>query len=716
MPNDRDDSNVHYLSEKRTRGRALRRFRALERSLRQRLGTIVAETLDGADDALFERAEQTRLGADQNLYFTAMRELRIARPRVVENFQQLLSERFTEVLTSDAGNARRRPGKDELALMDEAAMEESVAVETLVRRVRGGNAERLAEITRELDILVAERTVQETSNPIDPLALAECFNAALASSAEDLRVRLILLKLFEQKLSAELPRLYRQVALHLARARGAAAHTERTEEPPEAAPQVPPRTDEDGDATVSMELLRRLLAVGSHGGADTGSAAAVYPPQAVLQALASLQQQTGHGAQGPTAVSPAGLRERVLNTLSDGSPSRPGTLSPDAQTAIDVVAMLFDVILDDPRLAPPIKVLISRLQIPVVRAALVDARVFQQRSHPARQLISRIARSAAGWLPGEDYERDPFYQQVSACIDRVLDAPRAEAPDFEAALSAFTEQQRADSARARAAEQRTVGRIEAQDRLDKARTAVNTAIVTTFSGRELPGAARTLVHEHWSRVLLITHLREGPDSGLWTRRVDLLGQLLTSLEPANDPNEREARLRLLPGLLQELHSGIHAVGLADERARGLVQALEPLHLAALAGAQQAPAAAPDAPPQTPYPGSRQSAGAGQPPESAPLRAAWDRLANAPVGTWLERYQEDGSAHRVKLAARLGNGHRLLFVDRSGFRAGEETLEDLARELVAGSAHLLQEGDLFDQALATVVSRLKARAQDTDHEP
>jgi len=715
MPNGQDDNNVHYLNEKRTRGRALRRFQALERSLSRRLGAIVAETLDGIDDALFERAEQTRLGGDQELYFTAMRELRMARPQIVEAYGRHLKQRFSAVLSSDGTDAARRPTKEDLTLMDEAAMEESVAVETLVRRIRGQNADVLAEITRELDALVAERTVKESTNPIDPLALAECFTAALVPGAHDLRVRLILLKLFEQKLGARLPRLYAQVAMSLVRARGGKPEPPPTDDASDT--EVIPERETHADATVSFALLRHLLGFsppsGAGGGAGAGAPGPVYPPQVVLQALASLQPQGGDAANTGTPLTPEELRERVLHALAARDSATQGkTLPADAQTAIDVVAMLFDVILDDPRLAPPIKVLIARLQIPVVRAALADSKVFQQRSHPARRLISGIAQAAAGWLPSGDYERDRFYQGVNECVGRVVDAPRADAGDFEAALTAFAELERSETARVQAAEQRTVGKIEAQERLDRARAAVNAAIVDTFAGRELPAPARGLVNEHWSRVLLITHLREGPESALWSGRVDVLRRLLVSLEPASGTEERRERLQLLPPLLRELSEGLQAVGLAEERVRGLIYELEPLHLAALSGAQRAPVTAEVSPeqPQTRSPGGADdtdAAPAGA--EPAGLQEARERLAAAPIGTWFERFDGEGFPYRAKLAARLDDGNRLIFVDRSGFRAGDETLDDVAGELLHGHARVLNDSDLFDEALAKVVSRLKARA-------
>ena len=61
---------------------------------------------------------------------------------------------------------------------------------------------------------------------------------------------------------------------------------------------------------------------------------------------------------------------------------------------VNFVGMLFDYILNDRNLAIPMKALIGRLQLPIVRLAIIDRSFFGKSGHPARQLLNEL--SSAG--------------------------------------------------------------------------------------------------------------------------------------------------------------------------------------------------------------------------------------------------------------------------------------------------------------------------------
>ena len=73
-----------------------------------------------------------------------------------------------------------------------------------------------------------------------------------------------------------------------------------------------------------------------------------------------------------------------LNNLNSAGQSRPiADLDGDV---IDMVGMIFDFILDDNTLPNTVKALIGRLQIPIVKVAILEKGFFANKSHPARGL------------------------------------------------------------------------------------------------------------------------------------------------------------------------------------------------------------------------------------------------------------------------------------------------------------------------------------------
>ena len=72
------------------------------------------------------------------------------------------------------------------------------------------------------------------------------------------------------------------------------------------------------------------------------------------------------------------------------------------EDVINLVSMLFEFILDDRTLPDSLKALIGRLQIPMLKVAVLDKTFFSRGSHPARRLLNEIASAALGWVDQED--------------------------------------------------------------------------------------------------------------------------------------------------------------------------------------------------------------------------------------------------------------------------------------------------------------------------
>ena len=64
---------------------------------------------------------------------------------------------------------------------------------------------------------------------------------------------------------------------------------------------------------------------------------------------------------------------------------------------LDIVAMLFDFIFDDAHVPLAIKALLSRLQIPVLKVAMLNPGFFADRQHPTRRFLGGIAGVAIRW-------------------------------------------------------------------------------------------------------------------------------------------------------------------------------------------------------------------------------------------------------------------------------------------------------------------------------
>jgi hypothetical protein len=88
------------------------------------------------------------------------------------------------------------------------------------------------------------------------------------------------------------------------------------------------------------------------------------------------------------------------------------------EDVINLIAMLFDCILGDRTLPHSLRTLIGRMQIPVLKAALLDKGLFGRSSHPARRLLNDIATAAMG--ASDDGQREAVYLRLEHVVQHLL--------------------------------------------------------------------------------------------------------------------------------------------------------------------------------------------------------------------------------------------------------------------------------------------------------
>jgi hypothetical protein len=174
---------------------------------------------------------------------------------------------------------------------------------------------------------------------------------------------------------------------------------------------------------------------------------------------------------------------------------------------LDIVAELFDLIFGDQSVADGIKVLVARLQTPVLKVAMLNQQFFADRNHPARRFLDSISGIAIRW--GKVVNAgDPFYHKLSELVDRIQHTYDGDIAVFEAANEELTgflaereeieaEQARllAEAVRAREEEMR----IQREEQL-LAQKAADQRLARFFTP-DIPPEIEQFLHTYWRDVL-----------------------------------------------------------------------------------------------------------------------------------------------------------------------------------------------------------------------
>jgi hypothetical protein len=736
----------------------------------KRIAATSNALFESVDDALFDMAERAASNVNQARFFDGMREIRKKRQAMDARFQEMVAKVFTDFeagkLAPSADEVRSgSDGKrDHMALIEESELEETLAVTAMVDKAHARLVRPLFALSQRFASIAGGRKVDHANNPLGPRMLCTAFSQAVGDLEVDLQVKLILLKLFERHVLANLEPVYDEVnammvqagvlpelRYHVARERTESAPRPRPAPAERAAESVQhfdtPEAIQREEAEIEglVTELRGLLAArrahhsplpaGVSGNASTsgGTATRALGAQELLNALALMQNEivgqlpVATPSLVPSPVRAGDVKNDLLRQIGRlGLAGNHGPHLGGNEDTIDLVGMLFEYAIQDRNLPAPIQALLGRLQIPYLKVALLDQNFVAHKNHPARRLLDELAQSCVGW--SEDSDRDQrLFGKVNDVVNTLLKDFDDDLSIFERLNDDFTDFIDKNRRRSELAERRTAEAARGRERLESAQRTAARAILSQIGGRELPPMVRDLLTRRWSNYLVLTYLRHGEESVEWKNAVRFVEDFAWSVQPLGDNADR-ARLReRTPEMERLLKQGLAATGFHQSHVDELWNEVSALYGRQLdQNAPPAPAPAAAAPDEGDVEGLTirfatskvgeeivfdQSNAIAEPETdfSAASQAleTWIKIARAlKTGTWFEFIKDDGSRERAKLLWISTIRALYLFVNRNGIKIAEKTANELAEELKSQRAVVLEQVALVDRALDAILQKLR----------
>lgn len=703
-------------------------IRRIHDTVQAGLSDLLVGAFDAIDDSLFEMANNARNNNDQNRYFETMREIRIKRKGVERRFLESLINLFTDPPASDARNKQagiEQASADNLSLVQNDELEEEVAVNAMVTKAQAHFQGTLLQLQTRLSAVYHGPENDRPVNPLAPEHLCGIFQKACNELDIQIRERLIVLKHFDRYVIANLGMLLEEANRILIQAgvmpnfRYAArvsenSHSRRTRG--KASRTSPDNDAEPGSETEFFEKIRDLLANYrelSHGASASGSASIhVVSGKELYDMLANLPQSVEDSDLNRSQAKVLDLRAMVSELLKqqeadDGSQAGLQEVDEDL---INLVSLLFEFILEDNNLSPPIQVLISRLQIPILKVVIKDRSFFSKPAHPARKLLNSLARAGIGWSDGREKERDRLYKEIYRVVHRILDEFDGDIRLFETLYNEFEQFLTRENRKAALVEQRTRESERGRIKSRKAQETVDAILQEKLRGQQVPDCIHEILLHGWSRVMFLAYLRD-ENEHRWAHSVQVVDDLLWCLRPQHDHQGREQWVRLVPPLIKSLRAGLEEVSCNSKRLDDMMAQLKRELTTAFREHAQAAGADDPKPVEDAKPEPEQITAVQhqQRLEEAALAEHLSVIKGINIGDWVEFSLSNGSCFRAKLSAIIEDADCFVFVNRMGLKVVEKTRNELAHELRQGRLSLLEQGALIDRALDAVIGGLARKA-------
>lgn len=433
-------------------------------------------------------------------------------------------------------------GLESLSLVDEHQALQDVAIAHVARTSEEMSRAELHQIGNFFAALRGTARARERDNPLRPALYAHALHHALAASPVGAQVQYELMRVAAMPMARALHRLYTQACAVLREA------------------DLSDMVASHGQGQADPLAHQRLAAARGIGARPT-----------IHGTLDGLSRRVDAVNSKPQGLGPAMAR----------SPNAP---APFVRTAgPDMLSRLYDQILADPRLLPPLKALLARLQIAVVRLARADSTLLRRQDHPTWALLNRVAAHGMAFERGDDPRLQDFLHFMDAEAQLLVDAPTPTATLFEQVLARVDA--RIDS-QARASSERNAVALAALERehlRNDWRDLLREQIDHQIADAPLGPRMYRFLQTSWVDVIVAAMVRHGRDSREAQAAMELVDAVIDSLMTPRDLAAREALRMRLPVLIERLVAGCDSVQLPDAKREPALSELMAQHARLLQG-------------------------------------------------------------------------------------------------------------------------------------
>lgn len=314
-----------------------------------------------------------------------------------------------------------------------------------------------------------------------------------------------------------------------------------------------------GRAQGVLEQVGRLLGGFFHPDAPRGSYQAPSAP--LMTALAQQPVVRTSNFDLPSGAGQLVVIERVVQELRQQSNALKEKADNDGEKSIiELVALMFQSILQEDRIPTGVRVWFSRLQMPVLRVALADPEFFSKLDHPARQLIDHMGSCVLGF-DASGISSAALEQEIKRVVQVIEQYPETGERVFKKVYDEFQIFLKQHLTQ-KAATQKVVG--VAQQLEQKETLTIQYTIDLRDQLKDMPvrEEIREFLFKVWAEVLAVAAVRQGAQHDDTLRLKKTASNLIWAASAKPNRADRARVIATLPDLLQALRDGMALTGMA----------------------------------------------------------------------------------------------------------------------------------------------------------
>jgi hypothetical protein len=517
-----------------------------------------------------------KMGKDQ--YIKLLEYLRSVREDIERNYLFKVNDIFDASHLKIVNIQNKNLDFSKVSLISDDAAKENYAIAAIIRQCEHLFYEELTSLNKLFAMQPGKQTIADSQNPIFPEKLVRALVDVIKPLNLNADERITLYKTFETNVFSQLKFIYREVIKMCEAATtepmplpSVEQYTERQGGSPSPAQlyvvgeikervELPPVSAEQPSAEFEqlqkkLELWRLAQSPSDYDVIST-SGNIFYEHFEIKNALQVLQQFSDDSDQDEKKLP---LKWRVFNKLEELSFSVDAKiLAKDDEDVLDLVALIFNEIERDELIQDSVKATVLKLEIPLAAASLGHYSIFTNRYSPARQLLDDLF--ATGMFLNADEHDDRLTQQrIANTVKKMTQDNGFELSGWIAEADEFSSYLKKHKLRTRNIEENLKQSMRDQQALVSNKKIIAITIENSIKGKTLPTEIVKFLRDVWSDVLLAAYMCKVEYPEQWKKSVQAMDDLIVSVIPPANDNERKQILKFLPGLIAELRKGLKQI-------------------------------------------------------------------------------------------------------------------------------------------------------------
>ncbi len=688
--------------------------------------SLTATQLEGftlrLGEALFKLSDQSVRPEEANISFHSYNHLKKNSAAFYRLASGKLSELFAyEVRLLEKGHKPRQLEDDSsLALVTFDEMENKVLLETLSQSIELDNADELVKLNLRISHLLKIDQINVKYNPFRPEVFLKAIYKAWCefepvSDSHHLVLRILKPEIFlqlnpilrelnnaliDRGILPKASDLYRVNKLHGSPASTLSTLAKKTAVDPFFESKIKgilyAKKDGEPNQPVSKEAAT-AIDPNFHTGETTNvvmdNQGTVTIDRGFFEYLTGIQARLMPVNPGVSTSS------STLRGIVEQAPQN--TITQIDTNTIGLLAKIFDYVFSDPHIPADLKSLIGQLQIPTLKAALIDREFFFKQTHPARVLIDTLAKSSVTWNPDKGVD-DPLYKMIAKTVERVqkeFDQQLELFSDVANDLTQFLEEEEKLSEKEI---EEPIAQAMQQEKIRQARDLATNDVATRTDSGEVAGFIETFLEQQWVNILVLAHTVKEQKPQALERTLKTMDDLIWSVKPKNSVEERHELVNKLPSLLSSLNTWLNAIKWEDPSRVIFFSKLAERHASiARAPAEVSTRRQVEIAVNVAQKASEKSLKKSRNDLTMPDQFVFfiDQMER---GSWFDFTRNNGSVVRFKLAWISPRRSRFIFTNRQGHDAFSISSEELLDIFRTGKAIMINDEPVVDRALQAVV--------------